>query len=158
MNTMSNPITIDYVNAKTHRELHLPLSIFKKPSNQNEYGELEEVLDLLIDEVRDDENHPLAIAMQVIGDNLEDYDNAYHPPIGNNVNEIELVRYLMEENNLYQKDLTDVFGNQGNASKFLNGERKLSKSQIAKLVHKFKISAQRILLTKILVLFYTGKN
>jgi HTH-type transcriptional regulator / antitoxin HigA len=32
---------------------------------------LEEILDRLTDEVRDDETHPLALGMQIIGDNLE---------------------------------------------------------------------------------------
>jgi antitoxin component HigA of HigAB toxin-antitoxin module len=53
----------------------------------------------------------------------------------------ELLRYLMKQNDLHQEDLIDVFGNQGNVSKFLNGRRKLSKSQISKLVARFNISA-----------------
>jgi len=136
-----NPITIDYVSEKTDSEFHLPLSVFKRPSNQEEYDWLESVLDELIDEVRDNENHPLAVAMQVIGDNLEDFDNKNYAPIGGNVSNIDLVRYLMTKNHLVQKDMVDIFSNQGNVSKFLNGERNLSNSQILKLVRRFNISA-----------------
>lgn len=132
---------IDYFNRATQHRLHLPLSIFEKPSNQKEYDFLQGILDKLIDEVRDNEGHPLAIAVQIIGNNLEEFDNSHYPPIGNNVTDIELVRYLMKENNLCQKDMIDVFANQGNVSKFLSGERKLSKTQITKLVTKFNISA-----------------
>ena len=35
--------------------------------------------------------------------------------------------------------MVDIFSNQGNVSKFLNGERKLSNSQILKLVRRFNI-------------------
>ena len=48
---------------------------------------------------------------------------------------------FMEVNNLNQKDLSSIFGNQGNVSKFLNGERSLSKLQIVGLKKRFLISA-----------------
>jgi HTH-type transcriptional regulator/antitoxin HigA len=82
----------------------------------------------------------LALAIQIIGDNLEDFYDTHYPPIGAQVSEIELVSYLMKANKLSQEDLAPVFGNQGNVSKFLNGHRKLSKSQITKLSAYFKIS------------------
>ena len=140
MMAQASPITIDYISDQTHNEFHLPLSVFKRPINQEEYGVLEEILDQLIDEVRDNEDHPLAVAMQVIGDNLEDFDNN-NTPIGANVSNIELVRYLMKKNNLVQSDMVDIFSNQSNVSKFLNAERKLSNSQILKLMRRFNISA-----------------
>lgn len=141
MSRQTHSITIDYVNDKTYNEFHLPLSILKRPQNQQEYDLLESVLDELIDEVRDNENHPLAIAMQIIGENLEEYDNHHYPAIGDRVSDIELVRFLMQQHQLVQRDLCDIFGNQGNVSKFLNGERKLSNTQISKLVKRFNISA-----------------
>ncbi len=67
-------LKIDYINKKSAREFHLPISVFKRPANFKEYAKLEKILDELIDEVRDDEKHPLAIAMQIIGENLEQYD------------------------------------------------------------------------------------
>ena len=79
--------------------------------------------------------------MQIIGDNLEEYDNEHFDAIGTNLNEIDIVKYLMKLNNLRQKDLADIFGGQANVSKFLNGERSLSKNQIAGLKKRFKISA-----------------
>lgn len=140
MIAQASPITIDYISDKTHNEFHLPLSVFKRPANQEEYQLLEGVLDQLIDEVRDNEDHPLAVAMQVIGDNLEDFDNNI-TPIGVNISNIEFIRYLMKKNNLVQSDMVDIFSNQSNVSKFLNGERQLSNSQILKLVRRFNISA-----------------
>ncbi len=139
---MSNAaLAIDYVDQKTDRKFHLPISVFKKPSNAKEYAKLEKILDKLIDEVRDNDKHPLTIAMQIIGENLEQYDNEHHPAIGRKVNEIDMVKYLMKTHNLHQADLADIFGGQANVSKYLNGERPLSKNQIAGLKKKFGISA-----------------
>ncbi len=134
-------LAIDYINPKTDHKFHLPISIFKKPNNAKEYAMLEKFLDKLIDEVRNDEKHPLALVMQIIGDNLEQYDNEHYPTIGHHINEIDMVKYLMKSHQLNQNDLADVFGSQANVSKFLNGERSLSKNQIAGLKKKFGISA-----------------
>ncbi len=133
-------LAIDYINKKTERKFHLPVSVFKKPSNSKEYSTLEKVLDKLIDEVRDDENHPLAIVMQIIGENLEQYDNEHYPAIGHHINEVDMVKYLMNTHHLNQIDLSDIFSSQANVSKFLNGERALSKSQIIGLKKRFGIS------------------
>lgn len=134
-------LAIDYIDQKSKHKFHLPLSVFKKPKNDKEYSILEEILDQLIDEIRDDENHPLALAMQIIGENLEQYDNENFPLIGNSISDIEMVEYLMKTNNLYQKDLAPIFGGQANVSKFLNGERELGKKHILELKKKFKISS-----------------
>jgi HTH-type transcriptional regulator/antitoxin HigA len=134
-------LSINYVNPKTKHTIKLPVDIFKKPSNAKEYAHLEKVLDCLIDEVRNNEKHPLAIVMEIIGDNLEAYDDKHAAPIGKDVSDIELVKYLMEKHHLNQNDLAPIFGNQANVSKFLNEKRTLSKSQIVGLKNKFGISA-----------------
>jgi HTH-type transcriptional regulator/antitoxin HigA len=134
-------LAIDYIDKKTKHEFHISLVAFKKPANDKEYEDLEGILDRLIDEVRDDEDHPLALAMQIIGENLEQYDNENFPLIGDNVTDIDMVNFLMKVNNLHQKDLAPIFGGQANVSKFLNGERKLGKKHISELKRKFKISA-----------------
>lgn len=79
--------------------------------------------------------------LQIIGDNLEQYDNEHHPGIGQHISDVEMVRYLMESNGLHQVDVADIFGSQANVSKFLNGERTLSKTQILGLKKRFGISA-----------------
>jgi HTH-type transcriptional regulator/antitoxin HigA len=139
---MSAPtLAIYYLDKKTDHKFQLPITVFKKPTNAKEYANLEKVLDKFIDEVKDNEKHPLTIAMQIIGENLEQYDTEHHPSIGNHVSDIEMVKYLMEQNNLHQKDLADIFGGQANVSRFLNGERPLSKAQMTGLKKQFGISA-----------------
>lgn len=134
-------LKIDYVDQKTAHKFHFPISIFKKPCNDQEYAKLEQVLDTLIDEVRGQGKHPLAMVMQIIGENLEQYDNANFPEIGTKVSELDFVKFLMASHNLHQSDLADIFGGQANVSKYLNGERSLSKKQIMGLKKRFKISA-----------------
>lgn len=134
-------LAFNYVNKKTKRAFSVPLTAFKKPTNAEEYHYLETILDKLIDEVRDEENHPLAIALQIIGENMEQFDNENSIEIGKDVSDIEMLKYLMQQNNLQQKDLAPIFGGQANVSKFLNGERSLSKKQITGLRNKFNISA-----------------
>lgn len=136
-----NALAIDYIDQKTKHKFHLPLTLFKKPITDEEYEYLECVLDQLVDEVRDDESHPLALAMQIIGENLEQYDNEHFPLIGEHVSDVEMVKYLMDINRLHQKDLAPIFGGQANVSKFLKGERGLGKNHITELKRKFKISA-----------------
>lgn len=49
--------------------------VFRKPKNEKEYRWLQELLDAMVDEVRDDESHPLTFLMEIVGNNLEKYDN-----------------------------------------------------------------------------------
>lgn len=135
------PLAIDYVDERTNHKFHLPLSIFQKPKNKEDYSIVEAMLDRLIDEVRDDEMHPLALALQIIGDNLEQYDTENYPDIGANITDIDMVKYLMKSNHLHQKDLADIFGSQANVSKFLHGTRPLGKNAILGLKKRFGISA-----------------
>ncbi len=47
-----------------------------------EYDELVELLDQLIDEVGEDEMHPLASLMEVVGVLIEKYEDEYVPEVG----------------------------------------------------------------------------
>ena len=78
-----------------------------------------------------------------LGDCCGQYNrgNEYFPPIGLSVTDIEMIKYLMNEHGLTQKDLAPIFGGQGNLSKILNGERSLAKNHILALKKRFKISA-----------------
>lgn len=51
------------------------------PHTEEEYEQLVAVLDNLIDEVGEDEDHPLASLMEVIGVLIESYENQYVPEL-----------------------------------------------------------------------------
>ena len=51
------------------------------PHTEAEYNELVELLDHLTDEVGDDENHPLASLMDVLGVLVEKYEDEHIPEL-----------------------------------------------------------------------------
>ena len=51
------------------------------PHTEEEYEQLVIVLDNLIDEVGEDESHPLASLMEVIGVLIENYEDRYVPDL-----------------------------------------------------------------------------
>ncbi|MCR4322318.1 MAG: hypothetical protein NUV74_18555 [Candidatus Brocadiaceae bacterium] len=51
------------------------------PHTEEEYLELVKLLDSLIDEVGEDETHPLASLMEIIGVLIEKYENEHIPEI-----------------------------------------------------------------------------
>jgi HTH-type transcriptional regulator/antitoxin HigA len=53
---------------------------------------------------------------------------------------IDVLRHLMDSNDLRQVDLLDVFGTASVASEVLKGKRELSKAHIFKLSRRFHIS------------------
>ncbi|MBN4049687.1 helix-turn-helix domain-containing protein [Bacteroidales bacterium AH-315-N07] len=59
------------------------------------------------------------------------------------LNPVELIKALMEENNLKSKDLIDILGlSKGTISKILNYQKGLSKETIRTLSNQFKISQE----------------
>ncbi|MDY6967443.1 MAG: transcriptional regulator [Spirochaetota bacterium] len=111
--------------------------IFSVPNNEKDYNKLVNFLDNLIDEVGNNENHPLASLMETIGDLIEIYESQY-------INEIEgspidALNALMAEHGLKQSDLSEI-GTQGVVSEILSGKRQLNVRQIKILSKRFKVS------------------
>ena len=89
------------------------------PTNEDEYNRLVSLLDEITDIVRDDEHHPLANFMDVLGVLIETYENENVPEPTSDP--ISVLKYFMEENNLKQTDLSEL-GSQGVVSEILNGK------------------------------------
>ncbi|NJM54810.1 MAG: hypothetical protein HC841_01755 [Verrucomicrobiae bacterium] len=51
------------------------------PRNEREYRRLVKLLDRLVDEVGEDENHPLASLMEVLGVLIEKYEDEHVPEL-----------------------------------------------------------------------------
>lgn len=71
---------------------------------------------------------------------IENYEDEHYPMPELSPN--ELLKHLMEENNLKQSDLLHVFGSSGIASEVVNGKRAISKTQAKKLAEHFKVSVE----------------
>jgi HTH-type transcriptional regulator / antitoxin HigA len=111
--------------------------IFSVPHNKKGYDKLVSLLDSLIDEVGNNENHPLAALMETIGSLIETYESRY-------VDEIEgkpadALNTLMLEHGLRQSDLSEI-GSQGVVSEILSSKRQLNIRQIKMLSKRFKVS------------------
>ncbi|HWZ96819.1 MAG TPA: helix-turn-helix domain-containing protein [Candidatus Dormibacteraeota bacterium] len=71
---------------------------------------------------------------------IEDFEEKrYKLPKGK---PLDVIRYLMEEHDLLQKDLAAVFGTPSIVSEVLSGKRDLSKEQIARLSVRFHVSPE----------------
>lgn len=55
---------------------------------------------------------------------------------------LDVLRFLMEQHNLLQKDLVDVFGTRSIVSEVLSGKRELNKEHIARLSARFHVSPE----------------
>lgn len=71
---------------------------------------------------------------------IEDFEeNNYRLP---RAKPVEVVAFLMEQHDLKQKDLVDVFGTPSVISEVLSGRRELSKEHIRKLSKRFHVSPE----------------
>lgn len=69
---------------------------------------------------------------------VEEYESRYYPVP--DAGPLDIIRHLMEEHHLRQKDLVDVFGTESIVSDVLNGKRDLTKDHIVRLSTRFQVS------------------
>ena len=112
-------------------------NIFSVPHNQKEYNRLVDILDGLIDEVGENESHPLVSLMETLGSLIEAYEVQNIPEIEGSPS--DALKTLMEEHNLKQSDLSEI-GSQGVISEILSGKRQFNVRQIKLLSNRFKVS------------------
>jgi HTH-type transcriptional regulator/antitoxin HigA len=112
-------------------------NVFSVPHNDTDYKKLVSLLDGVIDEVGENENHPLASLMESLGLLVATYEeNHVEEPEGN---PIEILKVLMAEHGFKQTDLSEI-GSQGVVSEILKGKRSLNIRQIKALSKKFHVS------------------
>jgi HTH-type transcriptional regulator / antitoxin HigA len=111
--------------------------IFSVPHNEKDYKKLVSLLDSLIDEVGNNESHPLSSLMDTLGSLIETYEARNIPETEGNP--IDTLHALMEEHSIKQTDLLEI-GSQGVVSEILSGKRHLNIRQIKLLSKRFKVS------------------
>jgi len=105
--------------------------------NEQDYERAVEQLNQLIDEVGDDETHPLYEFLDTLGTIVHAYEEKNYPlPEASGA---AVLQFLMEEHDLRQADLPEV-GSQGVVSEILNGKRELNVRQIRALADRFHVS------------------
>lgn len=112
-------------------------SVFSVPHNEKDYNNLVNLLDRLIDEVGNNESHPLSSLMETIGSLIEAYESQNYLDIEGDP--INVLKALMEEHGLKQSDLPEI-GSQGVVSEIISGKRQLNVRQLKLLSERFKVS------------------
>ncbi len=107
------------------------------PRTEREYKKLVSILDELLTQIGSNERHRLARLADTISTLIEAYEDE-HIKIPK-ANSISVLKFLMEEHGLKQKDMTGI-GSQGIVSEVLSGKRNLNTTQIKKLAKKFNVS------------------
>lgn len=79
----------------------------------------------------------LAELLTLLIENFE--ENQYRLP---HTKPLGVLQFLMEQNNLKQKDLVDVFGTPSIVSEVLSGKRELNKDHIKRLSRRFHVSPE----------------
>jgi len=96
------------------------------------------MMNSLLDDVGDDEDHPLSSLLDLVSDLVSRYEQAHHaiePALPK-----DALRFLMEARGLRQEDLSAIVA-QSNLSAILAGRRKISATLAGKLANFFGISA-----------------
>lgn len=104
---------------------------------KKEYAHAVSLLDAILDEIGEDEKHPMSELADAIGLFVERYETEHLPiPRGKPA---EILQFLMVEHGLRQSDLVDI-GSQGVVSELLAGKRELNTRQIRILARRFGVS------------------
>jgi HTH-type transcriptional regulator/antitoxin HigA len=106
--------------------------------NEREYNTAVKRLNELLDEIGDNEKHPLYSLLDTLGTLIQTYEEEHYSIP--EVTGAEALRFLMDEHGMAQSDLPEV-GSQGVISEILNGKRELNVRQVRMLAKKFKVSS-----------------
>ena len=105
--------------------------------DQAHYNYMVETLESLLEQTRDDEDHPLMGLVDIVGDLIADFEAQHdHMPEATGV---DALKFLMDQQGIKQSDLSDI-GSQGVVSEILNGKRMLNVRQIKLLAERFSVS------------------
>ena len=104
---------------------------------KKDYTRAVSTLDAILDEIGDDEKHPMAELADALSVFIERYEDEHvrMPPAKPSA----VLKFLMREHGLKQSDLKEI-GTQGVVSEVLSGKRELNTRQIRKLAKRFGIS------------------
>ena len=105
--------------------------------SKKDYARAVEMLDAILDEIGEEEKHPMAELADAISVFIEKYE-AEHVPIPA-AKPAAALKFLMREHDLRQTDLTEI-GSQCVVSEVLTGKRELNARQIKRLAKRFNVS------------------
>ena len=105
---------------------------------EEDYAQARATIDALLDEVGDNESHPLADVLDYLAGQVKAYEdeNVQIPE----AKPSEVLRFLMEQHGLKQEDLGDC-APQSRISDILSDKRSISKEIAKRLAHRLHVRA-----------------
>lgn len=105
--------------------------------NEADYDRMVLLMNELIDRVGEDESHPLAGLLDLVGELVSDFDGEHYAvPAGE---PREILSYLMQSQGIKQTDLADLVA-QPNLSAILNGRRAIPRELAKGLAQRFNVA------------------
>lgn len=108
--------------------------------NERDYASMHALMEQLLDVVGDDEDHPLADLLDVIGVLVAQYEDENTPGLSAPSEPLDVLKFLMLQHELKQSDLRKEIGTQGVVSEILSGNRQINARQAKALAKRFKVS------------------
>lgn len=106
--------------------------------SEQDYAQACATIEVLLDEIRDAEDHPLADVLDYLSDQVKAYeDENFVIP---EAEPKEVLRFLLEQHGLKQDHLSDI-APQGRISEILAGKRSISKDIAKRLAKRFHVHA-----------------
>jgi HTH-type transcriptional regulator / antitoxin HigA len=104
---------------------------------ERQYDRAVNRLNELLDEVGDNQRHPLYSLLDTLGTVIHAYEQTHHPMPA--VGGRQMLKFLLQEHALNQSELPEI-GSQGVVSEVLSGKRELNARQIGALAKRFAVS------------------
>lgn len=138
MNLRSDESKIDFggvVSAWNRLRQETQIGVIR---SAKDYDAMVDLMDKLVDQIGDNEDHKLAGLLDLVSTLVERYEeeNVQLPEGSPN----EVLRFLMEQQGLRQSDLADDLGSQGVVSEILSGRREINARQAKTLAARFGVS------------------
>ena len=109
---------------------------------EEDYARANATIDALLDEIGDNEKHPLADVLDYLADQVKTYEDE-HVSIPK-AEPREVLRFLMEQHGLKQQDLGEC-APQSRISDILGGKRAISKEIAKRFAQRFHVRADLFL-------------
>ncbi|QWF70860.1 hypothetical protein KEF85_16355 [Methylomonas paludis] len=106
--------------------------------SEDDYVQAMATIEVLLDEIGDDEEHPLADVLDFLSDQAKAYEEEH--VVIPEAEPQEVLRFLMEQLDLRQDDLQDC-APQGRISDILTGKRSISKDLAKRFAQRFHVRA-----------------
>lgn len=115
----------------------LPGRIETEAENERYLEIIEKMIDKKAEKFSPEENKLFDLLIDLV----EKFEEQSYPA-GETASPLSTLKFMMEQHDLKQSDLLEIFGSKGIASEVVGGKRSISKAHAKKLAERFNISAE----------------